>query len=325
MKRRAAICVLPFLLTACAGEQSVLDPAGRDAQVLSDLFWVMLAGAVVLWLFVNGLIFYVTRIAPRPLGRRAAEALIIGGGVVFPTIVLGALLIYALSEMPNQRASGEGLEVRVMAHQYWWRVEYWPDGASEPVISANEIRLPTGQRSEITLNAERVIHSFWIPALGGKTDLIPGRQTRMSLEPVRAGQFRGQCAEFCGESHAYMAFGAVTMPPEEFAAWLEAEAAPAKPPEGNEATRGAALFLSEGCGACHAVRGTAASGAVGPDLTHLASRRTLAAGILPMEKAALRDWVSDPARFKPGVEMPGFDHLTDAELEALASYLMGLT
>jgi cytochrome c oxidase subunit 2 len=323
--RYAALCILPLFLGACAGVQSVLDPAGRDAEVLSTLFWVMLGGAVVLWLFVNGLILYVTRVEPRPLSKRAAEALIIGGGVVFPTVVLGALLSYALWEMPNQRAPGEGLELRVMAHQYWWRVEYWPDGARAPVISANEIRLPIARRSEITLNAERVIHSFWIPALGGKTDMIPGRETRMSLEPLRVGEFRGQCAEFCGESHAYMAFNVVTMAPEAFAAWLEAEAQPAKPPEGAAAQRGAALFLSEGCGGCHTVRGTPANGAVGPDLTHLAARRSLAAGILPMEKAALRDWVAAPERFKPGVEMPGYEHLSDSELDALASYLMGLT
>lgn len=322
--RRAACAAPLLLLAACSGRQSVLDPAGRDAQVLADLFWVMLAGAVVLWLLVNGLLFYVTRIEPRPLSPRAAEALIIGGGVVFPTVLLAALLVYALSEMPRQRAPGEGLEVRVTAHQYWWRVEYWPDGATAPVISANEVRLPTGQRSEIVLKAERVIHSFWIPALGGKTDMIPGRETRMSLEPEREGTFRGQCTEFCGESHAFMAFGAVTLSPEAFATWLKAEAAPAKPPEGAEAEQGAALFLSEGCGSCHAVRGTAAAGSVGPDLTHLASRTTLAAGILPMTTEALQEWIADPERFKPGVEMPGYDHLTETERAALATYLMGL-
>lgn len=321
--RRAAPLLL--LLAGCDGPQSVLDPAGRDAQVLADLFWVMLAGAVVLWLLLNGLIIYVTRIAPRPLSPRAAEALIIGGGVVFPTLLLAALLSYALWEMPRQRAPGEGLELRVTAHQFWWRVDYLPKGAEAPIVSANEIRLPTGQRSEIVLNAERVIHSFWIPALGGKTDMIPGRATRMSLEPTRAGEFRGQCTEFCGESHAYMAFGAVTMPPEEFAAWLENEAASAKPPQTPVAERGAQVFLAEGCGGCHAVRGTPAQGSVGPDLTHLATRTTLAAGILPMEAEALRNWIATPARFKPGVEMPGYNHLSEADLDALAAYLMGLT
>ncbi|WP_323764434.1 c-type cytochrome [Marinovum sp.] len=324
MFKRAAV-LASLALAGCAGRQSVLDPAGRDAQVLADLFWVMFAGAVVLWLLLNGLIYYTTRVAPRPLSPRAAEALIIGGGVVFPTILLAALLTYALWEMPQQRAPGQGLELQVTGHQFWWRVEYWPDGAEVPVVSANEIRLPTGSRSEIVLNAERVIHSFWIPALGGKTDMIPGRETRMSLEPVRAGEYRGQCTEFCGESHAFMSFGAVTMAPEEFDAWLAAEAAPARAPETEGEKRGAALFLSEGCGGCHAVRGTEASGTVGPDLTHLAGRTTLAAGLLPMEQPALARWLADPEHFKPGVEMPAYGHLPEEDLQALAQYLMGLT
>lgn len=324
MTRRVPIFLL-MALAGCSGRQSVLDPAGRDAQVLADLFWVMFAGAVILWLLLNGLIYYTTRIAPKPISPRAAEALIIGGGVIFPTVLLAALLTYALWEMPHQRAPGQGLELRVTGHQFWWRVEYWPEGAEAPITSANEIRLPTNSRSEIVLNAERVIHAFWIPALGGKTDMIPGRETRMSLEPTRTGEFRGQCTEFCGESHAFMSFAAVTLTPEDFETWLAAEAAPARPPETDSQRRGAALFLSEGCGGCHAIRGTAAAGTVGPDLTHLAGRRTLAAGVLPMEEAALTEWLADPARFKPGVEMPGYDHLPDADLQALASYLMGLT
>ncbi|QHQ35794.1 cytochrome c oxidase subunit II [Algicella marina] len=322
--KRGCLIGVTLCLAGCGGPQSVLDPAGRDAEVLANLFWVMLAGAVVLWLLINGLIHYVTRIAPRPLGKRHAETLIIGGGVVFPTVVLAALLTYALSEMPSQRALGEGLTVHITGHQFWWRVEYLPDGAEEPVVSANEIRLPTGSRSELQLDADRVIHSFWIPALGGKTDMIPGRRTRMSLEPTLPGTYRGQCTEFCGDGHAFMAFGAVVMTPEDFSAWLEAEAAPAMPPESAEARRGAAAFLSEGCGGCHAVRGTVAAAQVGPDLTHLAARSTLAAGILPMERAAIREWIAAPEDFKPGVEMPGYDHLPPEDLDALAAYLMGL-
>ena len=323
MTGRAVWITLP-LLAGCSGAQSVLEPAGRDAQVLADLFWVMLAGAVVLWLLVNGLILYVTRIAPQPLSRRGAEALIIGGGIIFPAVVLIGLLVYGLSEMPKQRAEGAGLTLRVTGHQFWWRVEYWPDGADAPILAANEVRLPTGQRSEIKLNAERVIHSFWIPALGGKTDMIPGRETRMSLEPEKPGTYRGQCTEFCGESHAYMAFGAVVMSPEAFDTWLEREAADAVAPETQQARRGQQIFLSEGCGGCHQIRGTPADAQVGPDLTHLAGRTTLAAGILPMSHSALRDWITDPEAFKPGVEMPGYGHLSDDDIGALATYLMSL-
>ncbi|WP_143535046.1 cytochrome c oxidase subunit II [Roseivivax jejudonensis] len=326
MRRRALLALLPILLlSACGGVQSVLGPAGRDAEVIATLFWWMLGGAVVLWLLMNGLLIFVSRIDRRPYSPRAAEALIIGGGIVFPTLVLGILLAFALSEMPRQREPGSGLTVRVTGESWWWRVEYLPDGASDPVVAANEIRLPVGQRSEITLNAHRVIHSFWIPALGGKTDMIPGRETRMSLEPTRAGEFRGQCTEFCGESHALMAFGAVVMEPEDFAEWLAKEAEPATSPATEEARRGAAVFRAEGCGACHAVRGTAASGRVGPDLTHVGGRVSLAAGILPMTEDALVRWIRDPEAVKPGAMMPGYDHLPDADLRALAIYLEGLT
>ncbi|ETX30396.1 cytochrome c oxidase subunit II [Roseivivax isoporae] len=317
--------LIAILLGGCSGVQSVLDPAGRDAEVLARLFWWMLGGAVILWVLMNGLLVYVSRIDTRPLSARAAEWLIIGGGIVFPTVVLAGLLSFALSEMPEQRAPGSGLTVSVTGESWWWRVEYLPDGAETPVVSANEIRLPVGRRSEITLNAHRVIHSFWIPALGGKTDMIPGRETRMSLEPTRAGEFRGQCAEFCGESHALMALGAVVMDEDAFAAWLEKEAAPAVPPESDAARRGQAVFNAEGCGACHAVRGTAASGRVGPDLTHVGGRVSLAAGILPMTAEALMRWIRDPEAIKPGAMMPGYDHLSDDDLSALAAYLEGLT
>ncbi|SFD79447.1 cytochrome c oxidase subunit II [Roseivivax sediminis] len=323
--RAIAALVSLALLGGCDGVQSVLSPGGRDAQVIATLFWWMLGGAVILWLLMNGLLVYVTRIDQRAMSQRTAEALIIGGGIVFPTVVLAGLLAFALSEMPRQRDPGTGLTVRVTGESWWWRVEYLKDGATAAVVSANEIRLPAHQRSEITLNAHRVIHSFWIPALGGKTDMIPGRETRMSLEPTRAGEFRGQCTEFCGESHALMAFGAVVMEPEAFDAWLAKEAEPAAPPEGEAARRGQAIFNAEGCGACHAIRGTAATGRVGPDLTHLGGRVSLAAGILPMTEDALIRWIRDPEAVKPGARMPAYDHLGDGDLAALAAYLEGLT
>lgn len=320
-----AMVVLGLLaLVGCAGQQSVLDPAGREAATLADLFWVMLTGAVVLWALVNGLFVYVTRIEPRPLSRRLAEALIIGGGVVLPTILLAILLAYGLSIMPSQRAFGEGLTVRVTGEQWWWRVEYLPDGSSQPIVSANELRLPKGQRTEVELAADNVIHSFWVPGLAGKMDMFPGRRTRLALEPTTAGTLRGQCAEFCGTAHALMAFQAVVLEPADFAAWLEREAGPAAPPADAAAERGRDIFLAEGCGACHAVRGTPAAGEVGPDLTHVGSRLTLAAGILPNTPDAFAEWLTHTSTIKPGVAMPDYDHLTPAELADLALFLDGL-
>lgn len=308
------------LLSACDGPQSVLVPAGEDASQIDRLFRVMLAGAIVLWLGMNGLFYFITRRYTGAISRRRAEAVILGGGVALPVVVITALLVWGLSIMPDQRAPGDGLRVRIVGEQFWWRVEYWPEGAEAPVVSANELRLPVGQRSEILLDTADVIHAFWIPALGGKMDMIPGRTNRMTLVPTEAGTFRGACTEFCGLSHALMALNAVTLPEPAFADWLAAEAGPARAAEGP----GRDLFFREGCGACHALRGTPAQGAVGPDLTHLGSRTSLASGILPMTAEALAGWIRDPQAAKPGAEMPAYDHLTEDELATLAAWLEGL-
>jgi cytochrome c oxidase subunit II len=197
-------------------------------------------------------------------------------------------------------------------------------GRDAPVASANEVRLPRGQRVEIELSSPDVIHAFWIPSLGGKVDMIPGRVNRLVLEPTRAGSFRGVCAEFCGESHALMAFSVEVMEPAAFEQWLAEQAAGAVAPATPEAMRGQALFEQVGCGACHAVRGTAAEGTIGPDLTHLAGRATLAAGILPNDREALVRWITQAETIKPGSRMPSFGALPEGDVEAIAAYLEGL-
>ena len=316
--------LLPCFLAACSGPQSALDPAGFDAEQTLRLFWVMLAGAVLIWIALNGLIFYVTRINIGRMSRYLAEGIIIGGGIVVPLIVLSALVAYSLQMVPQQRRPGGELSLRVEGERWWWRVEYWPEGAEAPIVSANEIRLPAGRRSDFALSSAKVIHSFWIPALGGKTDMFPGRVTETSLEPTTPGVYRGQCAEFCGLSHAFMAFPAVVMEEAEFTEWLSAQARPAQEPETTQGIAGQDIFLREGCGACHTVRGTPASGDVGPDLTHVGSRLALAAGILPTTQEALMRWISAPEEIKPGAEMPGYDHLPPEDLAALATYLLEL-
>ncbi|HEX6102628.1 MAG TPA: cytochrome c oxidase subunit II, partial [Alphaproteobacteria bacterium] len=250
---RAGKLVAPLLapaLAGCSGVQSALDPAGREAAELLDLFWVMLAGAVIIWLALNGTFFLLSSVKRGPMSRRWAEALIIGGGVAFPTVGLGALLVWALPYLTELRPVSGQAAVRVTGEMWWWRVDYLtPEGE---IASANELRLPAGRRTEISLGADQVIHSFWIPSLSGKMDMFPGRETRISLEPFRTGTFRGQCAELCGTGHALMAFPAVVMEPAEFEAWLANEAAPARPPADERARRGMDVFLSQGCGACHA-------------------------------------------------------------------------
>jgi cytochrome c oxidase subunit II len=320
MRMRSAL-VLPAALGACSGVQSALDPAGREAAELLDLFFLLLIGAVVIWVALNGTFFLLTVVKPGPMSRRWAEALIIGGGVVFPTAGLGALLVYALPYL-DLRPKPEEPTVRVTGEKWWWRVHYLTEDGE--VVSANELRLPVGRRTEVSLGSDEVIHSFWIPSLSGKMDMFPGRETRLTLEPFRTGTFRGQCAELCGSGHALMAFPAVVMEPSEFEAWLANEAAPAAPPADERARRGQAVFLSEGCGACHAIRGTPADGGFGPDLTHVGGRLTIGAGTLPNTPENLALWIAETHAVKPGVEMPEYELLGPEALADLAHYLDGL-
>lgn len=322
--RRAVLIQAVIVLAACDGRQSALAPAGDDAAAISQVFWVMLAGAILLFLAMNGLFFYFHRIGQRPYPAEWARWIVIGGGILLPTLTVGSLLVWGLSILPDQRQPGDGLKIHVTGEEWWWRVEYWPEGASQPVVSANEIRFPAGERTDLVLTSNRYIHSLWIPALGGKLDMFPGRETRMSLRPTKDGRYRGQCAEFCGESHAWMAFEAVVLPSGDFDAWLRSEAGDAAPPATPEAERGAALFRREGCGACHTVRGTPAVGQVGPDLTHVGGRLSVGAGRLGTGTEDFAAWIAHVDKLKPGALMPAYDHLTDGERTDLATYLKEL-
>lgn len=305
-----------LILAACSGPQSALDPAGREAAEVAHLFWVMLAGAAVIWLAVIGTAVFAGRFQRAPLGERAGLRIVLWAGAIIPTLILAALLVFGLRLMPVLRAGDAPLTVHVSGEQYWWRITYrTADGAIE---AANELRLPAGQPAEIILDSADVIHSFWIPALAGKLDMIPGRTNRLVLRPERTGTYRGVCAEFCGRSHTFMAFSVVVMEPAAFAAWLAGEAAPA------DGTADAGAFLANGCGGCHTVRGTPAAGTIGPDLTHVAARLTLGAGLLDNTSENRRRFVAETERLKPGVRMPSFGALEPAEREAIEAYLGSL-
>lgn len=303
---------------------STLAPAGRAAERMAELFWWLTGGAFVVWVVVVGLAVYAIRIT-RPHNRRRAAVLIIGGGAVLPTIILAGYLVYGLSMLPDILAPApEGsLRVHVSGEQWWWRVRY-PTETGGSVELANEIRMPVDEPVEFILESPDVIHSFWIPSLGGKIDMVPGRVNRLTLEATKTGVFRGACAEYCGESHALMAFYAVVMERDAFDEWLRQQAAPAAAPESPAAATGEELFLANGCGACHAVRGTPADGVVGPDLTHVGSRLSLGAAVLANERDDFVRWVAETDRVKPGVHMPAFGMLPEDELRALAAYLEGL-
>jgi cytochrome c oxidase subunit 2 len=254
--------------------QSTLEPAGRDAERIADLFWWMAAGGSLMWLAVIALSIHIIRYTPgTAYSERSARSLILGGGVIFPTVVLTGLLAYGLSLLPRVLALPPAgrLVIVVTGDQWWWRVRYMlPSG--QAVELANEVRLPVGQRVELRLGSPDVIHAFWAPSLGGKMDAIPGRINRMALEPTRTGVFRGVCAEYCGASHARMAFHVVVTEQQEFDDWLRHQQQPARPPVEPFLERGQNAFIANGCGACHTVRGTVADGVTAPDLTHVGSR-----------------------------------------------------
>ncbi|MCE7032723.1 cytochrome c oxidase subunit II [Lysobacter sp. GX 14042] len=314
-----------LLLAGCNDTQSTLAPAGTGAQEIARLSWVMFAGAAVVWLAVMALALHATRRRAAPHPPRSARRLVLVGGVLVPTVVLGTLLYHGLLMMPGLREPPQQrrVVVEVSGEQWWWRVRYLREGRP-PVTAANEVRLPRGERTELRLSSPDVIHSFWVPALAGKLDMTPGRTSTLVLEPTREGVFEGICAEYCGTAHALMRFKAVVMEPDAFDGWLDRQAAPARPPDGALARHGQAAFRDHGCGACHAVRGTGAAGGVGPDLTHIGSRLSLGAGILPNDREALRGWIADAHASKPGVLMPAFHMLAADEVEAIAAYLEGL-
>jgi len=322
---RTSCALGALILSGCSGPQSALDPAGESAARLADLFWLLTLGALVIWTLAVALWIWGVYFARRPLGPRGRRLLLVGGGAVVPTVLLAGVLSYSLAMLPDilEPAPEGSLRIEVIGHQWWWRVRYIPpDG--EPVEAANEVRLPVGEPVRLDLESRDVIHSFWIPPLGGKMDMIPGRRTTLSLLPTETGTFRGACAEYCGSAHALMALVVVVQDPDEFDQWLAAERSPAGPVQGAQQQRGQGVFLSSGCGACHAVRGTPADGTVGPDLTHVGGRLSLGAGTLDTTRESFRRFVAETEQVKPSVRMPSFGMLPGAELDAIAAYLESL-
>ncbi|RWJ04864.1 MAG: cytochrome c oxidase subunit II [Mesorhizobium sp.] len=318
------LAALAHALTGCSGVQSALDPAGAEAGSIATLFWVMAVVGAAIWTAVTATLLCASRERRRLHSEAAAGHLILWGGAIFPSVILVVLLGYAVWLIPDIRpwSQGErgGLRIEVVGEQYWWRVKYLPAGGGPAVESANEVRLPVGERVDFTLQSADVIHSFWIPSLGGKMDMVPGRVNRLSLKATKSGTYRGACAEFCGTSHALMAFTVLAMEPADFSSWLARRASPSE----NATAPGYETFTAQGCAACHAVRGTDADGRIGPDLSHVGSRATIAAGILKNDESAIARFVSEPDVVKPGALMPAFGMLPTKDIAEIAAYLEGL-
>jgi cytochrome c oxidase subunit II len=324
----AATC---SVLQGCAGFQSALDPAGDVAARISDLFWLFVSIAAVVWLLVVGVMLVSLLRPPEPrdlLVQEPRQERAMGVTVTAATATTAVILI-ALTLLSFYATRGLGappqnaLQLSVTGNQWWWEVEYLDQNPSNRFTTANEIHVPVGRPVSITLHSRDVIHSFWVPNLAGKMDLIPGRTNTVAFTAMRAGVFRGQCAEYCGLQHAQMALIVVAESPEVFASWRSQQSDDAVTPTVPNAQNGQQVFLRSGCAGCHTVRGTGASGMAGPDLTHIAGRRTIAAGALANTRSTLQAWIADPQGVKPGAKMPRLE-LTAPELNAVSDYLSGL-
>lgn len=305
--------------------QSALHPAGIQAARIDHLWWLMFTVCAVVWIAVaGGALIAVWRgrrganaeASPRTIARSVGTAL---------AISVVALLVLLTASVVTGRAVGslrrsDALRVKVTGYQWWWAVQYLNPNPSKLVTTANELHIPVGRPVGIELAAGDVIHSLWIPSLQGKRDLIPGRQTEVWIEADRPGVYRGQCAEFCGAQHAHMALVVVAEPESRFQGWLDAQREPAPAPTTASAQRGLEVFESGPCAMCHSIEGTSAGGHTAPDLTHVASRSTLAAGTLPNTRGYLAGWITDPQHIKAGSNMPATG-VSPEDLQSLLDYL----
>jgi cytochrome c oxidase subunit 2 len=305
--------------------QSVLDPQGPEAAAITTLAWVMFGGGAAICLAVAGLVVMAMGGGASVRRAIASERFVVWTGIVVPTVVLAALLAWGLvlTGGRNGAASPQALSVEITGEQWWWRIRYLP-GTPDAVETANELTLPVGRDVELRLVSRDVIHSFWVPSLAGKVDMIPGTVNRLRLRASRAGVYRGQCAEYCGGPHALMSFHAVALEAQEFDSWLANQRRPATAPADADAMAGRTVFLKAGCHGCHTVRGLEATGIIGPDLTHVASRLTLGAATLPNDRDHFRRWVRDNQHLKPGNRMPSFGFLAERDLDQLAAWLGSL-
>jgi cytochrome c oxidase subunit 2 len=306
--------------------QSALDPQAPQAANLLWLIWVFVGVAAVTWLLVMAvlLVGLWRRHVPEGPGSERRAGIIVGGALAATIVTVGALTVTSfLATHGTVVAQGAPIRIRLRGFQWWWEVTYLDPMPSRSFVTANVLHVPVGQPVTLDLEAADVIHSFWVPNLAGKMDLIPGRPNQISFTASTPGLYRGQCNQFCGLQHAHMALLVVAEPQEAFARWREAQLAPASAAATPEEAHGRDVFVAKQCAACHTVRGTQAAGTLGPDLTHVGGRPYLGAGLLPMTRGALAAWIADPQGLKPGNNMPMVPLAPD-ELRSLSAWLVSL-
>ncbi len=328
-------------LLAQSSNQSALEPAGVQAARIHSLYWAFVWVCTVVWFVV---MFFLLAAAARSHARGTAKpkeerpdlapdgarerrmGAVVGGAVAVTAVTLIVLMVSefatarSLTSLARGTSDDNPVSIAVTAHQWWWEVQYQDKTPSNIITTANEIHIPVGRPVTIQLRSPDVIHSFWVPNLHGKKDIVPGHPATIWLRADRAGVFNGQCAEFCGHQHANMRFVVVAEPQAEFDKWLDAQRQPAPEPQTAMQQRGKQVFLGTSCAMCHSVSGTPAFGRVGPNLTHVAGRRLLAAGAVPNRPGHIAGWIIDPQKIKPGVRMPQHA-LSPEDLRALLEYI----
>ena len=324
----ALLTLATLSLAACGGPfpQSALDPASDFAWKLQDLFEGIFFWAVVVFVLVEGaLVVAILRFRERPGGPEPkathGNTLLEISWTLAPAIILVLIAIPTIKTIwdVDRPARGESLVVEAVGHQWWWEFRY-PDLG---IVTANELHIPVGQQIDVRLTSADVIHSFWFPRLGGKRDVIPGHETQIWFTADSAGLYLGQCAEFCGLSHALMKMQLVAESPADFEAWVEGQLADAVVTDSVSFAEGTQAFMRGGCIACHRVRGTVAQGVIGPDLTHVGSRRRIAGGILDNTPENMERWIRDSRGVKPGSLMI-VPELDDETVSRIVEYLQGL-
>lgn len=298
--------------------QSSLAPTGTGAEAIFGLTWGMTVAFGIVFVLMMALIWVLW------FYRGAAQGWWIwSGGILLPLVSIAVLMVFSTDTLKAiSRQDPDALVIEITGHQFWWDIVYDPDGVA--LRDANELVLPRGRPVTLRLKSDDVIHSFWIPSLGGKMDMIPGRTNVMTLTATRTGRFRGQCAEFCGLDHPRMALEAVVKEPRDFNEWVAGMTEEARDPATPELVQGQEVFLAAGCTACHTIRGVAEGARIGPDLTRIGARGALGAGMWRMNQGNLAGWIASAKEMKPGAEMPSYNHLSGPDLRALSAYLASL-
>jgi cytochrome c oxidase subunit II len=339
MRRIASTLVLAGAALQASGARAATAPPlsyvqtfGTAGDPVTRLGWGLVVISVVVFVLVTlALLGGILRRRPRVPEYELAVRRDAGGmgwlyvGVSITIVVLAVCAVWTMLTLRAIAMPGaaDQMKLHVTGTQWWWRVQYQASDPSRAFTTANEIHIPVGQPVKVELSSEDVIHSFWVPQLSGKIDMIPGQTNELWLQASQPGTYRGQCGEFCGAQHAHMAMLVVAQQPEDFATWRDRQLQPAAAPApGSPGENGERLFVSR-CGACHTVRGTDAGGILGPDLTHLMERTTVAAGALPNTPGNLAAWISNPQSIKPGTRMPP-PSITPAELQQVVAYLQTL-